>query len=152
MRYAQNTKIGTDKSKAEIEKLLVRYGADQFANAWKDGKAVIQFRANGRMIRFILPLPQKTEERFTKNNSGNDRPIEVAEKAWEQACRQIWRALVLIVRAKLEAVESEITTFEEEFYSHIVLPSGKTIYEETKKGVALAYETGKVANLLEFKD
>ena len=47
--------------------------------------------------------------------------------AWEQACRQHWRALLLIIRAKSAAVESGITTLESEFLANVLLPDGGTI-------------------------
>ena len=53
-----------------------------------------------------------------------------AQKAWEQACRQRWRALSLCIKAKLEACESGITTFEEEFLAQLVLPGGVTVAEK----------------------
>lgn len=55
------------------------------------------------------------------------RSDDAAEKAWEQATRQRWRALHLVVKAKLEAVESGITVFDDEFLAHIVLPDGGTV-------------------------
>ena len=45
----------------------------------------------------------------------------------EQACRQRCRALLLIIRAKLEAVESGMTTLESEFLANILLPDGGTV-------------------------
>jgi hypothetical protein len=44
--------------------------------------------------------------------------------------RQRWRALTLTLKAKLEAVECRIETFESAFLPYMVLPSGKTIGEE----------------------
>ena len=40
--------------------------------------------------------------------------------------RQRWRALALCIKAKLEAVECGITSFEEEFLAHVVMPNGQT--------------------------
>ena len=40
---------------------------------------------------------------------------KTAHGRWEQACRQRWRALALVIKAKLEAIDAEISTFEEEF-------------------------------------
>jgi len=49
---------------------------------------------------------------------------------WEQACRQKWRALCLAIKAKLEAVESGISHFEDEFLSQIIDPiTKKTVGE-----------------------
>ena len=50
-------------------------------------------------------------------------------------CRQRWRALNLAIKAKLEAVESGIVTFDQEFLAHIVGPSGQTV----KPLIALQY-------------
>lgn len=54
---------------------------------------------------------------------------EEAYREWEQACRSRWRSLCLCIKAKLEAVEAGITSFEKEFLAHIVLPSGQTMGE-----------------------
>jgi hypothetical protein len=34
-----------------------------------------------------------------------------------------WRALLLMIKAKVEAVESGVVTFEDEWLAHFVLPS-----------------------------
>ena len=157
MIYAKNTNVSVEKSEGEIKALLIRYGANSFASAWQNNKALIRFQAQNRMIQFILPLPDPKEDRFIyrvwgkKIDKENLRSEVDAHKEWEQACRQRWRALALAIKAKLEAVESEITTFEEEFYSHIVMPGGKTLYEMTGKQVGLAYETRKTPQLLDYK-
>ena len=69
-------------------------------------------------------------------------------KLWEQATRQCWRALALVVKAKLEAVEANIATFEEEFMAHIVMPDGKTVAEHARPMIASAYKSGKIQPLL----
>lgn len=125
MRYASKTTVTVDRSRAEIEKTLARYGATSFAYGWENSKALIGFKANGRTIRFMLPLPDR--EDFTHGRSRRRRTKDQIEKACDQAKRQRFRALALAIKAKLEMVESGITTFEEEFLAHIVLPSGETI-------------------------
>ena len=47
--------------------------------------------------------------------------------AWEQACRQRWRALVLMVKGKLEGIECGIATIENEFLAYACLPNGQTV-------------------------
>lgn len=154
MRYAQKTMVSVERSKGEIERLLIRYGADQFQSGWRENEAAIKFRISGKFVKFILPLPNKNKESYFKTPSGYDREVspEKLAQLWEQDCRQAWRALTLIVKAKLEAVEANITTFEEEFYAHIVLPNGKTVFENTHKQVSLAYESGKMENLLAWDE
>ena len=66
------------------------------------------------------------------------------QSAWEQACRQHWGALLLIMRAKLEAVESGITTLESEFLANIVLPDRGTVGQWLAPQVDEAYATGRM--------
>ncbi len=71
-----------------------------------------------------------------------------ARGAYEQAGRQRWRALALVIKAKLEAVESGVETFEDAFLSHIVLPGGGTIGRWLKPQLQEAYVGGKMPPLL----
>lgn len=149
-RFAQSTSVSVEKSKAEIEGLLSRYGATAFASGWQAGRAQIQFEAQGRRIRFILPLPAQNEKRFTMSPArGKPVSADAALKAWEQACRQSWRALALVVKAKLEAVAAGISEFENEFLANIVLPDGGTVAEHVKPQIAIMYETRAMLPMLE---
>ena len=125
MKYASQTNVSTDRSRTEIERTLTRYGAESFAYGWESNTAVIAFKVDGRTIRFVLPMPEREE--YEKTPTGRDRTERQIGAAVEQAQRQKFRALALAIKAKLEMVESEITTFEEEFLAHIVLPNGKTV-------------------------
>lgn len=146
-RFAENTSVSVASSKAEIEHILGRYGADQFASGWAGDKAMIAFTMQGRQVRFILQMPDKTEKRFTEHSRGL-RTTEAALKEWEQACRQRWRALALVIKAKLEAIESQISVFEDEFLAHIVMPGGQTVSEHVRPMIAHAYETKTMTPLL----
>lgn len=147
--YAADTQVSSEKSRAEIERTLRRYGATRFGYAWEEGSAVIVFEAQGRRVRFLLPMPdpQAREFHFTPAQNRRRTP-SAAEEAWEQACRQRWRALLLVIKAKLEAVEAGITEFEDEFLAHIVLPGGGTVGQEIRPKLALAYSTGKMPPML----
>jgi hypothetical protein len=131
--YAQHTNVSVAKSMAEIQDCLTRYGAEKFAHYFESGFASILFEAKGRRIKFDLPLPKKDEFKTRRRNTSYGRyhmvdcTPEQQLDLWEQACRQKWRALALVIKAKLEAVESKITTFEDEFLAHTVLPNGKTL-------------------------
>jgi len=151
MRYAESTSVSVERSKAEIEKILQRYGAEQFVSGWDQEKAYIGFKLMNRLIKFIISLPPKNSPDFTKTpGRGYRRTPEKALAAWEQACRQRWRALSLVIKAKLEAVESGITEFDDEFLAHIVLPDGRTAGDYLKPQIALAYEKGEMPKLLPF--
>lgn len=128
MKYASETTVPVEKSRAEIEKMLMRYGASKFGYGFDADIAVISFVAKERMVRFTLPLPKQKDFAYTNHASRQLRSQEAKFKAWEQACRQRWRALCLVIKAKLEAVDCGISTFEEEFLAHIIIPGeGKTV-------------------------
>ncbi len=147
MRYAENTSVPVERSRAEIEATLRRFGADQFVSGWDSKAAMIGFRCHNRSVRFVLPLPDPQEKRFAVTPGGrrvrkdNDRL-----KAWEQCCRESWRALAAVIKAKLVAVESGITTFEDEFLAFIVDPhTGRTMSELVVPQLTQAY-AGKPAD------
>jgi hypothetical protein len=148
-RYAAQTDVSVDRSRAEIEKLITRYGATSTAFMNAPGRALIMFEANERRVVFEFPLPEQSGEEFKKTPTGRlKRNPQAHYAAWEQACRQRWRALALVIKAKLEAVESGITTFEDEFLSHIILPDGITVGRHIKPTIAAWYAGGKMRPLL----
>jgi len=116
--YAAKTEVTADRSRSEIERTLERYGASHFGYMTEPGRAVIAFRKGNRQVRFIVPV------------------------------RQRWRALSLVVKAKLEAVETGIASFEEEFYAYTLLPSGRTVFEETSEQVSSMIQTGMPGRLM----
>lgn len=145
-KYAAQTNVSSELSRLEIEKTLIRYGAEGFAYASIQGKAIIGFSMNDRQIKFILPLPCLSEFRLTP--TGRTRTENSQYEAWEQACRQRWRALNLVIKAKLEAVECGISVFEDEFMANIVLPGGQTVSDFMKPQIEQAYISGEVPRLL----
>jgi hypothetical protein len=149
MPYAEDTKVPVERSRAEIEALLRRYGADSFASGWTDRDARIQFRAHGRSIRFVLVMPDPADKQFTQHPrySWKNRSAEAARQAYEQEVRRRWGALGLVIKAKLEAVETGIATFDEEFMPRVIMPDGKTVAEHVQPWIAQAYETRAVAAL-----
>ena len=125
MPYAVDTKVPVERTKAEIEKLVKKYGAKGFAVGWHDERAQISFVAHERHIRFTIVVPQGA-----------------------QLARSRWRTLLLLVKAKLEAVEAKVVTFEEAFVGDIVMPdTGRTVWEMTREQIKLGY-AGKPAPLL----
>lgn len=147
--YAKTTSVSTDKSRAEIERTLLRYGADQFAYGIDRSAALVGFRIAGRQVRIVIELPDRNADEFQRSPARRTRRTpQQAEAAWEQACRQRWRALLLVIKAKLEAVDSGIATLEDEFLAYTVLPDGGTVGEHVREPVAAAIAAGSVPSLL----
>jgi hypothetical protein len=150
-RYAEDTKVSQEQSRAEIETTLRRYGADAFSYGWEDSRAMIAFRANSRHIKFEIQMPDRNDPQFHEYKRGKNthtREPEVAYELWEKAARQRWRALALVVKAKLEAVDAGISEFEEEFLAHIVLPDGSTVGKQIKPHIEKAYMSGTMPKFL----
>lgn len=147
-RYAEETRVPADRSRDEIEKTLIRYGATGFGYQWEKREvainpvpthgprteqrmfAMIIFDFKDRRIRLALPMP-------------TEREVGTVSKA-EQATRQRWRALLLVIKAKLEAVESGISTLEQEFLAHVVTESGRTIGEIIIPRISEAVASGRL--------
>jgi hypothetical protein len=126
MPYARNTIVPVEKTKMEIEKLVKVYGAKGFASGWHEGTARIQFFAQQRHVRFTIVIPDN-----------------------ERDARQRWRTLLLLVKAKLVAVDSKVVTFEEAFVGDIVMPdTGKTVWESIREPIKLSYQMNKSLPLL----
>lgn len=131
-KYAAGTDVPSDRSRAEIERTLERYRADAFAYAWEGQRAVITFRIRGRVVRMSLPLPARDDPSFTTYRQGSStfvRSESAQRERYEQAVRQRWRALALVIKAQLEAVELAIITIEHAFLADTVMPDGQTVGE-----------------------
>lgn len=107
MTYAKKTDVSVNRSRQELEQTVTRYGASKFFTGWDEDAAVLGFEMSDRFVEFRLPLPVQSDYRTVTQ--------------FEQAQRSAWRALLLVIKAKLEAVESGIETFEESFLSHIMV-------------------------------
>ena len=123
--YASTTRVPPEKTRAEIERTVRKYGATGFASAWQDKAVRIEFLCRNRHIRMTMIEPDAAQPKRSK-----------------------WRSLLLLVKAKLEAVDAKIATFEEAFLGDIVMPDGRTVYEATKGPIKIAYETKEPTNLL----
>ncbi len=131
MSFAEGTSVPVERSRAEIERTLLKYGADRFACGWDGDRAAINFTSNGRMIRFVLALPTLAEgkEKVPRKYSWQ-APTDAKVQAWKDGeTRRRWRCLLLAIKSKLECVETGIETFDEAFLSHIVTEGNITMYE-----------------------
>lgn len=146
-QYAARTTVSVEKSRNEIEQTLARYGAKQFMYGWSGKGAIVAFvvrleSGQDRQVRFELPLPSRDDREFQYHSRGKRTPAQ-AEALWEQACRQKWRALALVVKSKLEAISSGIATFEDEFLAYTMLPSGETVSQWLTPQMEAAYDPDK---------
>lgn len=127
MSYASGTSVTEDRSRAEIERLLMKFGSDEFGYITRQGEAIIGFRIKNIRCEMRVPLPCRDDEAFTLTANGKDRSSNAAYELWAKEVRRKWRSLCLVIKAKLVAVEDGVTTFEAEFLPYMICGDGNTI-------------------------
>lgn len=128
-RFAEDTSVPVGRSQDEVKQRLRSVGADQIAIFESDAQSAVAFTAAGRMYRITVPRSAKT-------------------KGPRQDERRAWRLLLLLLKAKLEAIREGATTMEREFLADMLLPDGSTVYERAREQLAIAYEGGTMPNRL----
>lgn len=146
MSYASQTNVPVIQSQAEIERTISRYGAENFIFGKRNGKAVIGFELKTRAIKMSMDIPPRAV--FFKDKKGKVLTENQAESKRAQRERALWRAMALIVKAKLEAVESGVATIEQEFLAYTVIPGGQTVAEAIQPRLQAWIDEGKVPQLL----
>lgn len=108
--FAKRTTVPIEKSLMEIRRVLDRYGATETSITLVGGKKGLSFK-------------------MRDSHSGwRGVRISIAESSREaQKERQQWRALVMLLRAKLESIALNVTTFEQEFLPYIQLSETRTV-------------------------
>ncbi|SFV11893.1 MULTISPECIES: hypothetical protein [unclassified Methylobacterium] len=121
--YAEGTKVPIAQSRAQIETMLRKAGANRIVTMDEALETVVAFMLAGRLIRLRIEIPGD---------------------ASDQRRRAIWRAIGLVVKAKIEAVAQGITTVEQEWLAHIVLPNGRTVGDWIEPQLQVAYDEGRM--------
>ena len=149
MNYAQNTGVTVDRSKAELERTLKKYGADRIVYNWDaTGGDVVVFRIEERYVRLVIPLP--SVQSFTTTDQGRSRKQSVAESLRDQEYRRLWRVLIISVKAKFETIAAGLFGFDEEFLGQIMIDKDHTIGDAILPNVQMIVE-GKYRLLPEGK-
>lgn len=157
-RYAKGTTVSVEKSRIEVERTLARYGAKGFAYSWQHHDeeilppgawqkvkisrevVAIEFLMKERRVRLEVPMPHPLD---LKRRSHRETDAVRRSRA-EVATRQRWRALCLVIKAKLEAVEGGISTLEAEFLANVVLDSGFTVGQVLVPRLSEAVSSGRL--------
>lgn len=147
-RYAENTAVPVERSRAELEGLLRKAGATGFVSTWDDDQGIDRmiFRLSGRMIRIEVTHPNPVDHQSSP--TGRHRKNAKARVFAEKEYRRRWRAQLLLAKAKLEVIADGLSTVEREFLADMLLPSGATLGEEMIPRIAEAYETGVMRTAL----
>ena len=102
--FASKTKVKPEKTRQEVEALLRANKAVRIVTMDEPGFFVVGFVMGERWFRV---------------------EVAVERGASDQIRRARWRALLLVIKAKLEAVAQRISSIEDEFLSATVMPTGR---------------------------
>jgi hypothetical protein len=155
-KFAEGTDTPVAKTRAELEDMLSKFGAEATAVFNKPDMAMIAFEMHGRRILMKLALPDPGAREFTHGRVNQTRAEvrrspEAARARHERACRQKWRALLLAVKAKLVSVTEGVETFEDAFMAHVVMPDGQTVSDHISERIASAYKQETMVPLLPYR-
>lgn len=147
MAYAERTEVSIERSIAEAVTLVKRAGGNRILQYEEPDRFVLQFELGGRLIRFSVTLPPIEE---MPKLDGRSRPLSAADQKAKQAQahRQRARALLLVIKAKIESVDSKVETFEQAFLANVVMGDDRTVYERVAAPIAAEYENRAPQHLL----
>ena len=145
MSYAQGTCVGEDRSRAELQFILERFGADQFGyqNDKTTRTAAIAFRFKGVHFVFRLPLSRPDDKRIRFSPSGRLRINSQVELLMREENRRRWRSLCLAVKAMLVGVEDGIFEFGQVFMPYMVWGDGRTTWQALLPTVEECLKAGR---------
>ncbi len=124
--YAEDTKVPVEQTILDIRALAAKHSAGQFVFGVTEETLLIGFTKEGRQVRFQV-------EQSVKN---------------PQRSKSLARALLLVIKAKLEAIAAGVTIFENEFLANVVLPDGQLVGAQVRPAIAAAYEGRDMPPLL----
>lgn len=120
-RYAEGTTVPVTKSQAEMAGILAAHGVTR--QGWMTGPDgdELMFELGGHRFRFAIPKPTLAEIRRDYPNAYDQQAKLDGE--W----RRRWRANVLLLKAKLEFIDSGDTTLERELLPYMLTEGGQTV-------------------------
>lgn len=130
-RYAAGTTVPVSRSQDEIRDELRKLGADQIGVMEGGGRGYVVFKIRDTLYRVASP-ETKAKAR------GSVEPEQ----------RRIWRAIVLLVKARSVAIREGITTVEREFLADAVMPDGSTFADHSPRMIEQAYKDNGPPRLL----
>lgn len=148
-KFATHTVVDPEETLMEIRRTLKRYDATNMTTVEGEKFIYIMFEMQHRRVKFVVPMPNKDSEEFIGGSGSKyySKGDFVPEK-YEQGIRSRWRALLLVIKAKLESYDVGIEDFQDAFMAQILLPDGQTMSEWAKPQIAKAYETDGMPPLL----
>jgi hypothetical protein len=127
-RYAETTKVPVAQSQAEISSILEKNGIEKIGMMKEKGMANLWFEHKGRFYQLNVPIPEKCKDP-------------------EQEMRRAWRVLILLVKAKFEAIAAGISNVEEQFYADTIMPDGQKLINHIDHQITTALQSRQALKL-----
>ena len=127
MNYAQGTTVAISKTLGEIQRELQKRGVVDFGYMTTLEASGFMFRQKGVPFKFTIAMPDR--KAFDRTPTGQLRTESSAQQFWEDECKRKWRSLLLVIKAKLVAIDEGIVEFNDEFLAYAVLSDGRTAGE-----------------------
>lgn len=126
-RYAEGTKVSVESSRGEITGILAKHGVQRMG--WMGGPEgdQLMFELAGGSYRLDIRRPTAEELRARDSHEyAYPDNVDWAGKV-EPEWRRRWRANVLLLKAKLEFIDSGDTTLARELLPYRLLKGGQTV-------------------------
>jgi hypothetical protein len=123
------TSIESERSISEINKCLVKHGADKIVTDYSGQipiSVTFSLLLNGSRIAFSLPANSQGVLQAMKK----DCKVPNSKCTLEQAQRVAWRILKDWVEAQMAIVEAQLAEMSEVFLPYAITKSGTTLYKE----------------------
>lgn len=128
------TKISTDKTVGEIQKMLARAGARAILSEYDNDGSIssVSFKmlVNDSEIGFRLPIKPSRVLAVLRTQRG----VEPRYKTEEHARRVAWRIVKDWVEAQLAIIETKMVKADQVFLPYAITPNGETLYETIMNG------------------
>lgn len=127
------TSIDCERTIGEIQKCLVKHGANKIVTDFKDNAAIgVTFclEIDGTIRGFSLPANYEG----VLNAMKRDKKVPSRLCTREQALRVSWRIIKDWVEAQMAIVEAKLAEMAEVFLPYAITKSGNTLYKEVKGG------------------
>src|SRR3990172_2314750 len=120
-RYAEGTKVDVQSSRGEITGILAKHGVERMGWTSEPTGDSLAFELAGGTYRLTMTKP--TAESLRERDGGQytyAQNVDWGAKAVAE-WRRVWRANVLLLKAKLEFIDSGDTTLDRELLPYRVL-------------------------------
>lgn len=135
-QYAAGTQTSVLSSQAEVLGILARFGIEKHAFMNDGGSAAVAFEFCGINYRMSIQNPIYDDCKFTP--TGRIRSKDQTDSAVAEETKRRWRSLVLLVKAKIVAVNDKISGFEQEFMPYMVSTNGISLYDAMRPSIEQA--------------